>query len=229
MNEETHNDPCLAAFEEWMEDRGIIAEKNIDWSNGIFRNRRVEDRWEGFICAWGLSDDTTERDRLKAEVVELISAINSVIPYLMTDEISAQGQICKKLRALAAKHEPKNERCPTCGDAVASIFDHVDRDGDCSDAEQKPEGGALKRESISDGTLPKDVHIGAVVFKKGVKLDILINAARRWYTYAQTQASAGMDVEAMRNALTPPHPDKLTKGGRDPNRPNNQIADREGK
>lgn len=26
---------------------------------------------------------------------------------------------------------PKNERCPTCGEPVVSIFEHVDRDGDC--------------------------------------------------------------------------------------------------
>jgi hypothetical protein len=30
----------------------------------------------------------------------------------------------------------KNERCPTCGEPVESIFDHVDREGMCETPEQ---------------------------------------------------------------------------------------------
>jgi len=32
--------------------------------------------------------------------------------------------------------KPKNERCPTCGEPVESIFDHVDREGVCERPEE---------------------------------------------------------------------------------------------
>jgi hypothetical protein len=56
----------------------------------------------------------------------------------------------KEWRAIGAAAPPppvttaeKNESCPTCGGPVASIFDHVDHDGDCrEDAIAEPAGGS---------------------------------------------------------------------------------------
>jgi hypothetical protein len=64
-----YDDPCLAAFQEWMDDRRIAAKKNEDWSNGIFENPRVEATWEGFICAWGICQPKPAKQRALREAI----------------------------------------------------------------------------------------------------------------------------------------------------------------
>lgn len=55
---------------------------------------------------------------------------------------------------------------------------------------------------IGEDTLPKDVHIGSVMFKKGVKLDTLIDAATRWHKMASDASLVDIDVKAALSALT---------------------------
>jgi hypothetical protein len=61
--------PCLSAFQEWMDERRIVAKMNNDWSNGLFENPRAEALWEGFICAWGICQPKPAKERALREAI----------------------------------------------------------------------------------------------------------------------------------------------------------------
>lgn len=111
----------------------------------------------------------------------------------------AQQREIPLISAEQAKMIAEELHYPDCWDTMAypSLFSAVYEISNCNECAQP-----TKRELIDD-TLPKDVHIGAAVFKKGVKLDTLINAATRWHKMASDASLVDIDVKAALAALDP--------------------------
>lgn len=90
------------------------------------------------------------------------------------------------------------EACEVC-DGQGWYFDHMAkiRCWKCKGAEQKAESDAGP-----EAVLPYDVKAGSTIFRKGMKLQTLIDAANRWHAEASKSFLAGVDVEEAKEALS---------------------------